>query len=311
VSALFEIILPVFLVLGSGYVAVWRGYFTDSAVDGLMRFSQNFAIPLLLFRAISTLDLAHGYNAGLMISYYTGSVASFAAGLIGARFLFSRPWEESVAIGFAALFTNTVLLGLPIMERAYGPTSLAPNFAIISIHAPFCYFLGITTMEVLRNKGASPMRMLSATLRAMFRNALMLAIGAGFLFNLSGLTLAGPLSEAMNLIVRAALPTALFALGGILYRYRPDGDLRIVAWVCGLSLFLHPTIAYFMSTVVFSLPKGMMHSAVLTAAMAPGVNAFIFANIYGAGRRVAASAVLAGTALSVLSITFWLTVLGA
>jgi len=310
VSALITIILPVFLVLGFGYFTVWRGFFSDSAADSLMQFSQKFAIPLLLFRAISRLDLSHGYNAGLMISYYSGSVAAFAIGMLGARLLFHRAWDESVAIGFSALFTNSVLLGLPIMERAYGPGSLGPNFAIISIHAPFCYFLGISSMEIVRNRQASPLRMLAETLKAMFKNALMLAIIAGFIVNLSGITLAGPIAEALDLVVRAALPTALFALGGILYRYRPDGDLRLVAWVCGLSLFLHPAVAYVLSTAVFALPKGMVHSAVLTAAMAPGVNAFIFSNIYGTGRRIAASAVLSGTLLSVFSVTFWLAVLG-
>jgi predicted permease len=40
--------------------------------------------------------------------------------------------------------------------------------------------------------------------------------------------------------------------------------------------------------------------------MAPGMNAYIFAHMYGAARRVAASAVLAGTALSVVTVWVWL-----
>ena len=46
--------------------------------------------------------------------------------------------------------------------------------------------------------------------------------------------------------------------------------------------------------------------AVLTAAMAPGVNAYVFANMYGRAKRVAASSVLAATSLSVLTAWFWL-----
>jgi len=52
-----------------------------------------------------------------------------------------------------------------------------------------------------------------------------------------------------------------------------------------------------------------LRSSVLTAAMAPGVNAYIFANMYGVAKRVTASAVLAATALSVLSVTGWLLIL--
>jgi len=309
-GALVEIILPVFLVMSLGYGAVLTGAFPAQSVALLMKFSQNFAIPLLLFRAISTLDLSHGFNPALLGSYYTGSVSVFVLGLLGARFIFSRPWTDSVAIGFSALFANSVLLGLPIMELAFGAQSLAPNYAIVSIHAPFCYFLGIATMEAVKGGKQGLRATIAAIVRAMFKNALMLAILAGFVANLSGLTLPGPVASAFDLMIRAALPTALFALGGILYQYRPEGDMREVLMICVLSLFVHPAIAFVLTTQVFALDISLVRSAVLTASMAPGVNSFIFASMFGVGQRVAASAVLAGTLLSILSVTFWLSVLG-
>ena len=163
-QALLEVTLPVFIVIGFGYAAVWRGLFSDAGVAGLMRFTQGFAIPCLLFRAISTLDLSASFDPGLLISFYTGSGTCFALGLLGARLLFGRPWEDAVAIGFSALFANTVLLGLPIMERAYGAGALQPNYAIIAVHAPFCYALGITAMEIARSRGGGAL----ATARAVF-----------------------------------------------------------------------------------------------------------------------------------------------
>ena len=44
--------------------------------------------------------------------------------------------------------------------------------------------------------------------------------------------------------------------------------------------------------------------------MAPGVNAYIFANMYGRAKRVAASSVLVATAASILTAWMWLMVLG-
>ena len=52
-----------------------------------------------------------------------------------------------------------------------------------------------------------------------------------------------------------------------------------------------------------------MRSAVVTASMAPGVNAYLFANLYGAAVRSAASGVLIATALSILTIWGWLAAL--
>ncbi len=43
--------------------------------------------------------------------------------------------------------------------------------------------------------------------------------------------------------------------------------------------------------------------------MAPGVNAYLFAAMYGVAKRVAASAVLLATAASILTIWVWLHIL--
>ena len=308
-QTLLDVILPVFLVIGFGYVAVWRGFFSLAGVDGLMRFTQNFAIPCLLFKAISEIELVNSFDPGLLASFYTGATICFFAGLFGARAFFKREWEDCVAIGFCCLFSNSVLLGLPITERAYGTDALTGNFAIIALHSPFCYGLGITAMEITRNRGKSPFEMARGVTRAMFSNALVLAILLGFAFNLSGLTLPGVVADGLDLVIRAALPTALFALGGVLIQYKPEGDLRTIAMVCFIVLLMHPALVWFIGQSL-SVPTDAFRSGVITAAMAPGFNAYIFANMYGRARRVAASAVLLATLGSIITVWFWLLLLG-
>ncbi|MEM1066957.1 MAG: AEC family transporter [Pseudomonadota bacterium] len=307
-QALLDVILPVFVVIAFGYGAVALKLFSDAGVDGLQKFTQNFAIPCLLFSAIATLDLSAHFDVALLVSFYTGAGAGFLAGLFGARWLFRRPWEDCVAIGFCCLFSNSVLLGLPITEQAYGPDALAANFGIIAIHAPFCYGIGVTVMEIVRNRGSGGITTAGKVLVAMFRNALVIGIGLGFAVNLGGVTLPAVISDALDLITAAALPAALFALGGVLVRYRPEGDLRVVVYICLVSLVMHPVIVWTMASIA-GLSTDAFRSAVLTAAMAPGVNSYIFANMYGAARRVAASTVLIATALSIGSIWVWLQLL--
>lgn len=307
-QALLDVIIPVFLVMGFGYVAVWRGFLNDNAVDALMRFTQNFAIPCLLFRAIAAIDIGETFDPALLGSFYAGATAGFTAGLLGARFLFGRPWEDSVAIGFCALFSNSVLLGLPITERAFGTEALGPNYAIVALHAPFCYILGITAMEIARARGVGLRAAMGSVLISTIRNPLMIGIGLGFLANLLNLHLPSALSDAVALMASAALPAALFGLGGVLHRYRPEGDIATISYVCAVSLLLHPTIVWLLGSAT-NLTDGQFRSAVLTAAMGPGVNAYVFANIFGVAKRVAASSVLLSTALSIGSIWLWLELL--
>jgi malonate transporter and related proteins len=307
-QSLIDVILPVFLVVAAGYAATYRGFFTPTQIDGLMKFTQGFAIPCLLFRAIANLDLSNSFDPGLLISFYTGAAICFCIGMTGARLLFKRDWEDSVVIGFCCLFSNSVLLGLPITERAFGPENLTGNYAIIAFHSPFCYGLGITVMEVVKNRGAGSLTTVTSVLAAMFKNVLILGIALGFAFNIIGINIPGTVDAALQLLIRAALPTALFALGGVLVKYRPEGDLRTIGFVCVTALMVHPSIVWITGGTL-GVKQDLFRSGVLNAAMAPGFNAYIFANMYGRAKRVAASSVLIATAASVITVWFWLLML--
>lgn len=307
-NALLDIILPVFVVIGFGYLAVWRGVLSEAATDNLMYFAQTFAVPCLLFRAISTLDLGPTFTWPLLISFYSSVVLCFLAGLFGARLLFQRPWEDSIVIGFCAMFSNTVLLGLPITERAFGPDALETNYALIAIHAPFCYIIGITLMETVRNGATSRAELPAKVARAVFRNAIIIGLALGFFVNLTGLRLPSVLTDGIDLLASAALPAALFGLGGILVRYRPEGDMRVIAMVLLIGLIGQPAMVWAFGSAA-GLSTEALRSALVTSAMAPGINVYIFANMYGVAKRIAASSVLFATAVSVLSTWGWLAVM--
>ena len=307
-SALLDVIIPVFLIIGCGYCTVWTKLFSLDTIDGLMRFTQNFAIPILLFDAIAKVDLVTVFDLNLFFSFYLGATIGFLLGFFGSYYLFSRPLEDSVVIGFCCLFSNTVMLGLPITERAYGEDALRHNFAIVSIHAPFCYFLGITVMELVRSSGESIRKNIIAILKAMFSNALVVGITLGFLVNISEIQLANSIQSSIDMITAVALPAALFGMGGVIYQYRPQGDIGPIIMVCAVSLIIHPTVVWF-SGLNFDLSKTQLRSAVITAAMAPGINTYVFASMYGSAKRVASTGVLVSTALSIGSIWVWLSLL--
>ncbi|WP_372800104.1 AEC family transporter [Paracoccus seriniphilus] len=312
-SALFTIVLPVFLVVGFGYLVSWRGWFSERDADGLMRFAQNFAVPCLLFASMARLDIESEFRLSLLLPFYIGAFSSFALGWSGARYLFRRPLPDCVAIGFVCLFSNTVLMGVPITERAYGPAALSGNWAIIVLHSPMLYTFGITTMEFTRARGQdlSVGRVALRALSGVLRTPLVIGIACGVVMNLSmraGLVMPAGFWAAVDMLVRAALPAALFGLGGILYRYRPEGDLATIAMCCVCALILHPAITYGLGRMA-GLDVAGMRSAVVTASMAPGVNAYLFANIYGSAKRVAASTVLVATAASIFTIWMWLAIL--
>lgn len=305
---ILNIVAPVFLVVGAGYVAAKSGLFSAEPIDYLMKFAIQIAIPCLLFRATSTIDLAAAFDWRILLAYYCAASASFVIAFFVVKTCFKRRPGEAVGVAFAALFSNLVLLGLPISERAWGADNMAPSFALVSVNAPICYLIGISAMELLRADGRSAADTLRVVLKAMFRNSLMIGIGLGFIVNISALTLPAALIAAVDLLARASLPVALFALGGVLTRYTLSKSLGEASLISVLSLVVQPALTLLLAQLL-QLPDGVTRSIVLMAAAAPGLNAYLFASMYNRGLDAAASTVLLATLLSVFSVSAWLLVL--
>ena len=308
--SILTVVLPVFLIVGAGYGAVRRFGFGDALIDGIMAYAVRVALPLLVFRAIVGLDLGQAFHGPTLAVFYGAAFASYALAMLLARVVFRRRPGEAAAIGFCALFSNTLLLGLPILERGYGAGPMPTAFSIISVHAPILYAVGITVMEVLRSDGAGPVATARRAGRAIFSNALTVGILAGFAVNLSGLPLPEVVTAAVGLVANSGLPTALFALGGALTRYALRDDLGEAVMTAAISTLFHPALVWLLAVPVLALPTDYARAAVVIAAMPAGMNGYMFATMYQRAQGAAASTVLLATGVSVLTISFWLWVLG-
>ncbi|MGB1311847.1 MAG: AEC family transporter [Leucothrix sp.] len=306
---ILQIVLPVFIVIGVGYLAAYLKLFTSEQSSALMRFATQIAIPCLLFLAISRLDLQAEFQLDVLAPFFIGALASFTVTSIGAWFLFGHKPGYRIAIGFAGMFSNLVLIGLSIVELAFGSDALKPAFAIVALHAPFCYVIGITAMEISRADGVGVVATAQAVVKQVFSNAITVGLLLGIVANLLGITPPAAVNMALELIARSALPVALFALGAVLVKYKISSNLGEVSMISFNMLVLHPVIAYVLGHYVFNLTDEVLNVVVLMAAMPPGMNAYAFADLYNRAKGIAASSVLFSTALSVLSISVWLVIL--
>ena len=304
------IVAPVFLVVALGYVAAWRAWVREGEVDALLHFTTHFAVTALLFRASATLDLGQALDPGMLVSYYLPCFAVFALGIVAARKVFGQRPGEAVASGFTALFANSLFLGLPIVERAYGAAGLPVAVAIIAFHAPVMYLAGILCMESAARDGSGAMAGLRKAARSLSRNPIVVSVVAGLALNVAGLPLPAAADEAMRLLAAAALPLGMFGIGATIRRYRFGGDPLETGFFTMLSLVARPLLAAFLAFHVFALDPLVAKVTVVMAAMPGGINIYLFAVMYRRSEALAANAVLVGTVLAILTSTVWLAVLG-
>ncbi len=304
--SIFLTILPVFIMMGIGWLAVKTGYLNDTLSDHLNAFTVKLAVPVLLFRAMINLDFSQAFNPPTLLGFYLGAIVSFAIGIILARSIWKRRPGEAVAVGFCALFSNTVLLGIPIMERVYGEASLAPVFGIVALHAGTMYTIGLITMELARADGRPLGETIATATKSILSNSLMIGVLLGVAVNLSGFTLPEVILSPVNMIASAAIPVALVGIGAALTRYTIKAELSEALMISSLSLLLQPLIAFVITHVIFDLPIELVRAAVIAGAMPPGMNVYIFAAMFNRAVSLSASVIVIATSLSIFTISAWI-----
>lgn len=292
-----------------GWLAVKTGYLKDSLSDHLNAFTVKIAVPVLLFRAMVNLDFSQAFNFPTLAGFYIGGFLSFLAGIFLARKVWKRRPGESVAVGFCALFSNTVLLGLPIMLRVYGEADMAPVFGIIALHAGTMYTIGMISMELARADGRPIGETVKKAATSILSNTLMIGVILGVLVNLSGVQLPQVIQGPVDMLASSALPVALIGIGAALTRYTIKSEFSEALMISLLSLVLHPLITFIITHYLFGLPIEMIRAAVILAAMPPGMNVYIFAALYDRAIGLSASVIVIATSMSILTISAWIWVL--
>ncbi|MHA6691687.1 AEC family transporter [Devosia sp. A449] len=307
--AIVSIIIPIFALMGLGFGAVRFRLFPAEGIKSLIAFVNNFATPCLLFHSLITSDFSSAFNIGIIGPFYLGALICFALGIVIALKIFRNSPGEAVSVAFSGTFTNTVLVGLPIMQRAYGVEALPVVLSIIGLHGAILLTTGMLTIELMRRDGQPLGKTLLVALKRIGSNPLIWGIAAGMIGYFSGLTLIEPADAFFRMMSQAVVPAALFGIGGALNEFKLSDNWKQALVASVIKLIVHPAIAYVLMIWVLRVPMDIARYGILLSAMPAGINVYIFATYYNRGVSVAANTILIATIASALTISGWLYIL--
>lgn len=304
------VMAPVFGVLALGFLTVRLRVLDADAVKGLVAFVFHVAVPLLLLRTLAQTELPTHLPWGFLLSFYGGAFGVYFLGLAAGRWGFRKGLAEQAIFGMSAGFTNTVLLGIPILLTTYGSEATLPVFFIIAFHGPL--LMPITALLVRMGRGGTQSwhRQTILLAREILANPILLALLLGAVLNLAHLRLPWALDRTADLLGSTAVPAALFALGASLGGYPLRGDLAPSLVLVSLKIVLHPLLVWALGAWVFDLEGIWLQVAVGMAAMPTGINAYLFGARYDAAHEVAARTILLGTVLALATLPWVLHALG-
>src|SRR5260221_2093072 len=220
--------------------------------------------------------------------------------MAAGRWIFRLSLQEQAIMAFTATFSNTVLLGIPIIYTAFGERGLLPVTLITSFHSIVLLTLATTIIEVGEGHGGKFLHSLPKTLLALLRNPLLLAIFAGFAMRLLGWHSPVVVDGFLALLTGAAAPCALFALGATLAGFHLRGAIKETLFLSVMKLLVQPLLVWFMVTEILPLAPIQVAVDVRLAALPGRPDGFILAQRYGiyvqrpAGPLVIPTAIPAG-----------------
>lgn len=308
-STVLHVIAPVFGIMLLGFVSGRLRVLDEDGVRGLVLFVFTFAIPVLLFRGMAGIELPDDVAWGFLAAFYTGSFVCYGLGLAVGR-MTGRSLDDAAIHGMGAALSNTVLLGIPVILTAFGEEATLPIFLIIAFHSATFMPLTIALIQVGRGRRVSVAEEARALTAAVVRNPIIVGLAAGFLANLSGVELPGPVDRFAELLGAAAVPCALFAMGASLAGYPMRGALRPALALTTLKLLVHPLVVWVVAVPLLGLGGLPVKVAVLMAAMPSAVNVYLFGARYDAAPDVAARTVFLSSVLSVVTVSALLVAYG-
>jgi malonate transporter len=302
-------LLPVVLLIVVGLVTGKAKLIRQEAVRDLSNLVFLVLTQALLFRTMSSV---HVQDLDFQpVSLYF----AVAAGLFTALLLVQGASSRAAVIALSGTFSNTVMIGIPLVGLAYGKDALVLLFTLISLHALVLLTMATVVLELLHAREQSrhsdaPERHPLVSVGLAIRNAVIhpvpMPIIAGLLFAQTGWTLPDVVDRPLLLLGNAFGPVALVLVGVTLSQASIGQHLKGALVVSAVKTLLHPALMA-AAGYVFGL-RGMSLTVLVVAASLPiGANVFLFSQRYQKAEDLVTASVAVSTLVALVSVTLVMT----
>ncbi|URE28826.1 auxin efflux carrier [Musa troglodytarum] len=148
-----EAMMPLYAAMALGYASVRKKAFTPEQCAGINHFVALLAVPLLIFRMISS-NNPYTMNIRFLAADTLQKVIILAALAAWARFSKNGSIAWVITLFSLATLPNTVLMGVPVLRGMYGPMSENLMVQIVVLQFVVWYVLVVFLFEYMAAQNA-------------------------------------------------------------------------------------------------------------------------------------------------------------
>lgn len=281
-----NIILPIFVLIGAGFVLGRIGVFSAEDIRVLGRFVIKLALPALMFNAIASQPLGAAIQLPYVLIYGVGTVVLMAVLYTAFRRMGGYDHVTSTLATMGSTVCNNGYVGYPILllampgiaNQAFAQNLLVENIVFLPIL--------FTMLELKQDYIGSRTQLALRTLRRLGSEPLILSIAFGCAFSLLGLSMPSVIDRPLHMLAAGASATALMVIGGTLAHLKPKGTRALAGYIVACKLILHPLViaAIIMLTTQFGLAEmtSEMRAALILSSAMPTLGVFsVIAQVHG------------------------------
>jgi predicted permease len=302
---------PVFLLIAAGFLAGRREWIRESAVRDLSNLVFLLLIPALLFRTMSGVNV-QALDLRPLLAYFPAALLLLVVSITWRGFT-----RRSVVMALGGVFSNMVMIGITLVELAYGKAALVTLLTLVSVHALILLTVGSVVLELVvaheaRLGGERAPHVLETAWSA-FKGALIhpipLPIISGLLYAQTGWGLPAVIDKPLQLLGSAFGPIALVLVGVTLARTPLRGQLVPSLWITASKNLVLPLLVGVSAWAwgISGLPLTVM---VVAAALPMGANVFLFAQRYEVAQELTTAAMGLSTVLALFSLSAVMLLMG-
>jgi malonate transporter and related proteins len=302
------LVLPVFAIIVTGWLAGQLGYISRSLADGLVHFAYNVAMPALLFVTIAQEPAGNLLEWRFLLAFGGGSMLCFALVFLAVRAGWGRDLASSTIYGMTAAMTNTGFVALPILHSIYGQPAVLPAAVATVFVAAAMFPATVILLERDRRGARGPSERALVLGKQIVLNPMVLSTLIGLAWAIAGLPIPAPLAAYMNILAAALTPCALFAIGLGLSIEDVRQKFTASVVLAAVKLVIMPLIVYGLC-LGSGLNPLYTRAAVVCAAVPTAKTMYILAREYCVEEPLVAATVSITTLLSVATLLGWLYIL--
>jgi predicted permease len=205
------------------------------------------------------------------------------------------------------IFSNNVLLGLPMAKITLGPSAV-PAAALIIVFNAFTLWTLVSISIEWSKHGSFTVKGMGKMALGVITSPLVAGIVFGTLFGLSGLTMPAAVDYALDMLSKIAGPGALLILGMGLMQYGVRAGWQHSVAITALKLVVFPLVVWTLAALL-GLPAIETKAIVLLASMSVGANVYLMSMQFQTMQSAIASGMVLSTAVAAITTPVLLTLM--